>query len=183
MRQMEKALLMALTLTVLAFASSCSSETGKPGKATAQNQLFAPIKDCAFSLEVVTPETEYFRGDVAPVITFRLRNIGLKPVTVYEWMVKEQDNIKITYARCDSSPDRIPPSEWKTYEPKMKDPVPRQPLDLYPKNMALINVELSFIKDALASNSTKDRVSYAVVGELNLKSVSAKSKPFIVTFK
>lgn len=173
----------ASMLAFLAVVASCSSETPKAAKAAAHTPVFKVLKDCDLALEVVTPETEYFRGDVAPQITFRLRNMGLKPVTVFEWMAKEQDNIKIHYAKCDGTLDRIPQSEWKLHEPKLKEPVPRTPLDLYPRNTALINVDLSFIKDALATAAPKGRVSYAVVGELNLKSVSARSKPFIVTFK
>lgn len=178
-----KALLPSALLAAALCAASCSSETAKTPKASGQTPAFNVIKDCNLQLEVVTPETEYFRGDVAPSITFRLRNDGLKPVTVYEWMAKEQDNIKIHYAKCDGTLNHIPQSEWKLYEPKLKEPLMRVPLDLYPKNMALIKTELSFIKDALAGSSDGGRVSYAVVGELNLKSVSAKSKPFIVTFK
>lgn len=180
MRDFKPRLLVAAL--ALGLLSACSSETAKAPKAS-HAQAFNVIKDCDLQLEVVTPETEFFRGDVAPSITFRLRNDGLKPVTVYEWMAKEQDNVKIHYAKCDGAPNRIPQSEWKLYEPKLKDPVMRLPLDLYPKNTALIKVELSFIKESLASSSGGSRASYAIVGELNLKSVSAKSKPFIVTFK
>jgi hypothetical protein len=98
-------------------------------------------------------------------------------------MAKEQDNIKISYARCEGgSPEALPKSAWQEHVPKPKTP-PRVPLDLYPRNSALIAVELGFIKDALLSGGTKGRTSYAIVAELNLDSVSAKSKPFIITFK
>ena len=179
----KTASLLSAIISAALLGVSCSSEAAKAGKVSAQAPAFEVIKDCNLLLEVVTPETEYFRGDVAPSITFRLRNAGLKPVTVFEWMAKEQDNVKIHYAKCDGSLDRIPQSEWKIYEPKLKDPVIRVPLDLYPRNTALINVDLSFIKESPATATPTGRVSYVVVGELNLKSVSAKGKPFIVTFK
>jgi hypothetical protein len=178
-----------LALLALCLAPGCSSETGKPvAKGAAggvARSVFPPIADCNLELELVSPQTEFFRGDVAPTITFRLKNSGLKPVTVREWMAKERDNIKILYARCDgyAKPESVPASEWKAYAPKLKDPVMRMPLDLFPRNATLVSVDLAFLKDALASKEPQGKASYALVGELNLSSVSAKTKPFVLTFK
>jgi hypothetical protein len=180
---MKTILLASCGLLALALAA-CSSEAAKTPRPASASQVFKPIQDCKLELELVTPQTEFFRGDVAPSITFRLRNAGLKPITIYEWISKEQDNIRILYARCDNGkPDSIPVSSWQVYEPKLKAPVARVPLDLCPRNTALVNVELSFIKDALATAASQGKVSYALIGELNLSSASARTKPFIMTFK
>ncbi len=173
-----------LALALFAFASACSSETDKGAKKAAQEKrvVFAPIKDCKLVLELVSSRTEFYRGDPEAKVTFRLRNEGLKPVTIYEWFAKEEDNIKLSYARCDDkSTESIPASFWVQCPAQGKPGDPRMPLDLYPRNTALVTVSLSGIKDFSSGSGAKS--SYAISGELNLTSASAKSKPFIITFK
>jgi len=172
-----------LCLGLLALAASCSSESKAPKKNDGKG-FFAPIKDANLVLEVVSSRTEFFRDDAEAKITFSLRNDGLKPVTVFEWFAKESNNVRLSYAKCDDGDiDRIPASFWTPCKPPVQtgDYAPRMPLDLYPRNTALVSVPLSDIKELASKGPGK--TSFAIKGELNLTSVSAKSKPFLITFK
>jgi hypothetical protein len=186
-REMKYGLLTAVVVVVAAAISAAvyfkSAKPAKPDAKHPSRMIFEKIRDCELSLEVVSPRTEYYRGETDATITLRLKNVGLKPVTIREWFLHEPDNVRLLYARCEGKPEDLPESAWRKCVPSIREPVPRLPLDLNPNNMALLTANLDFLKEMGDSAMASPKASYAVVGELNLTSVSARTKPFIITVK
>ncbi len=176
---MRPCLLMLIPLAALLALPGCSPEP-KAKKASAPE--FRPLKDCKLLLEVVSPRAEYYRGEEGATITFRLRNVDMKRICIPEWMAKEEDNVRLLYARCDKGLEHVAKEDWRLCAPELKEPVPRIPLDLNPNNAALVGARMKFLKLPGVADG-KGRSAYAVIGELNLKSVPLRSEPFVITVK
>jgi hypothetical protein len=122
-------------------------------------------------LEKMTPEVE-FKAGTEPKITYRLANLGLKRIVVYEWFMKEADNICLYYIPWEDGM-KIPPfKEWKEIKPDVGEKPRRMTLDLHPRNSTLIDVKFSFIKD-LKIYTVKD---FLVFARMNLMSLPVKSR-------
>jgi len=122
-------------------------------------------------LEKMTSQVE-FKAGTDPVITYRLVNLGLKRIIVYEWFMKEADNISLYYIPWEEGM-KIPPfKEWKEIKPDVGEKPRRMTLDLHPRNSTLIDVKFSFIKD-LKIYTMKD---FLVFARMNLMSLPVKSR-------
>jgi len=122
-------------------------------------------------LEKMTSQVE-FKAGTEPKITYRLANLGLKRIIVYEWFMKESDNISIYYTPWVDGM-KIPPfKEWTEVKPKTGEKPRRMTLDLHPRNSTLIDIEYSFVKD-LKIYTIKD---FLVFARMNLMSLPIKSR-------
>ena len=103
-----------------------------------------------------------------------MRNAGANQLSIHEWKMHEQENIRVLYAPCPErgKATKLPPEAWKESERLiLKGGVPRYPLELAPNNAVLVDVPLNFIRKLNKPGR------YAVKGELDLYSVSAESVP------
>lgn len=122
-------------------------------------------------LEKMSSQVE-FKAGTEPKITYRLQNLSLKRLVVYEWFMKEENNIEIYYTPWEKGMKLPPFKDWKKISPKICDKPRRMTLDLHHRNSTFINVKYSFIKD-LKIYTIKD---YLVFAKLNLMSLPIKSR-------
>ena len=122
-------------------------------------------------LEKMTPKVE-FKAGTEPKITYRLQNLSLKRLIVYEWYMKEENNIEIYYTPWEEGMKLPPFKDWKKISPEIGEKPRRMTLDLRHRNSTFINAKLSFIKD-LKLYTIKD---YLVFAKLNLMSLPVKSR-------
>jgi hypothetical protein len=122
-------------------------------------------------LEKMTPEVE-FKAGTTPEITYRLINLSLKRIIVYEWYMKETNNITIYYTPWEDGMKLPPFKDWKKIAPKIGKKPRRMTLDIRHRNSTLINVPFSFFKN-LKLYTTKE---FLVFAKLNLTSLPVKSR-------
>lgn len=174
-----------LAATVAFFLVSCNSQEYKFGEKRKRCNLDGPIhfpkiKDARLFLEVVSFKKEFLPGEDGK-ITFRLKNKGGK-IKIYEWMMKDADNIKIYYRPYVAALKQFDPKDWKLIEPDIQN-ARHSCLELNTNNSVFIDKKLTFIKTIAKSSIPASGAKYYVLGELNLKSVSARSRPIVVTVK
>lgn len=177
---------MFLALAAALFFCSCDSDDRFSGlrsgtKSNFEPLAFPPVKDCKVSLEITSKRTDFYAGEEA-TLTVRLKNIGEKPIVVYEWMVNESDNVKISYAPYMPGVTPVA-SAWKCDEPKLEKHIKRAPLTLNPGNSAIINVPITFLSSLGEKDLGGGSKLFMLSCELNLKSVTARSAPFPITVK
>ena len=170
------------------FGVSCSSgktedfSAWQGTKSNFEPVVFPPIKDCKISLEIISTRCDFYAGEEAQ-LTLRLKNIGQKQLVVYEWMLNEPDNIRLSYAPS-AAPGLSPAEEkWKHEEPLLEHPVKRTPMTLNPGNSAVISVPMKFIAAMEAKDVAGGSRHYMVFCELNLKSITARTAPFPISVK
>jgi hypothetical protein len=175
----------ALSLVALFFLSACNSKEYNFGEKRKRSNIegsikFPEIKNARLSLEIVSSKLEFSPGRDGE-ITFRLKNKG-KKIKIYEWMMKDSDNVKIYYRPYLASLKKFEPKDWTLLEPDIQN-ARHSCLELNTNNSAFVDKKLPFIKTISASSIPKGGVKYYVLGELNLKSVFARSRPVVITIK
>lgn len=177
---------LCISILVLGLFTSCApDEPRKKRRSRYAKEVFRPLTDYSLELLNMSAKTIFPPEDNDALLTFALRNKGLKPVTIKEWRMNESSNIRIFYMPGKISETKhIPLSSWKrssTYDPKDKYVNMHNPLILNPAdNRALIDVPLTFIKQVKHAGK---RQYFTIVAELNLTSVKVKSAPIEITVK
>lgn len=138
---------------------------------TPKNLKFPKIKNIDVLLEKISSQIE-FKADTDPEITFRLMNLSLKKIVIYEWMMKEENNIIIYYTPIKEG-EKIPTfDKWLEIKPDTGKNPKRIPLDLKHRNSVLITTHLPFVKD-MKIITPKD---FLIIGKLNLSSLPVRSR-------
>jgi hypothetical protein len=143
---------------------------------------FPAIKDYNLTLEVVSPEREFYAEETAK-FSFRLENKDSKKIIIYEWMMKEGDNITLYCKPYDGKFEKFVESEWKCIKPNVKENPRRASLLLNQNNAVFVEKELDFAKEVAQSDLAKGGKKFYVIGSLNLNSVSLKSQPVVIKIK
>ena len=137
-----------LTASVLAFAAGCATEQsvtkyklqlGVPEG----SREYKKINPAGLQLNLISTPV-YYAGKSA-VVTFALRNAGMKKINIEQWYRHEPDNLKLRiqpYLPGMTAPD---PDGWFEIEDPRKRPVMHYPLTLMPDNQALISKKLDFV--------------------------------------
>ncbi len=176
--------LLLLLLSSMVFLSSCSSEPArKRGSFQRNPQVFYQLKDYSLLLSLLSSKREFYAGDEQTVLTFSLKNTGVRPVTIYEWHTFEAGNINLYY-REGRADEIAPPESWKlsrSYDPDKVNLKARSPLTLNPgSNQALIQIPATFLK-TLKPKAKK--TPYTLRAVLNLYSVKVESEPTEIYIK
>jgi hypothetical protein len=151
-----------------------------PPSAPTRPKAYPVIKGAKVKLECISPHRVFTAGQDA-TLTFRLKNIGNKPVVVYEWFRAEGDNLVVHYAQEQDDPAQDPDdAAWLTIKPEAEFESPRMLLELAPGNAVLVSCPLLFVR-ALAQKDLAAPRSYLLYSELNLVSLSAKSPVIQIT--
>lgn len=168
-----------LPLFLAIVLTSCNSErTPKRGTFKRNPETFHKLKDYSLQLSLLSSKREFYAGDNQVILTFSLKNTGVRPVTIFEWHTVEAANINLYYrpGRADA-PDK--PADWIFYRPfdpakiNMKS---RSPLTLNPgSNQALIQIPAAFIGNL--KNPSGKKQTYTLRAVLNLNSVKVESEP------
>ena len=169
----------AVLLFSCAVFCACSSEDKKRGQENPE-QKYPKLRNYTLDLSIISTRGNYRRSDVNPILRFSVRNAGANQLSIHEWKMHEQENIRVLYAECPEpgQATRIPEDRWKESERNLlKTNVPRYPLELAPNNGVLVDVPLNFIR------KTERAGRYAIRGELDLDSVSARSAPIEIVVK
>ena len=175
--------LASLAFIVLAVMVSCASDSGKKrgGKNSGGAVSFPELKGYKVSLQIISSKREFYPGQDATV-TFKLKNKG-KNLKIFEWLMSEPDNISVYYRPYKKGLKKFVKKDWKRLSSGLKEPAKHLTLELNKNNSALIDKKLSFIKEIKASSLPGGGLAYYVLGELNLKSIRARSRPIIITVK
>ena len=179
-----------LLLFFLLFLSSCAPEEKsgvwiKNGKRTNRKEIFRKLKNYSLALIIMSKKHTFLPGSSNAKVIFALKNTGHTKLTIREWRMNESSNLRIRYAPgTPEETKKLPLSKWKyssTFDPREKYASVHNPLTLNPvDNNVLIEVPLSFVKNV--KNIGKKQY-FTIVAELNLTSVSATSKPVLITVK
>ena len=173
-------LLSAAVLTASAVLfTACSSDERKSSGGGKENK-YPKLTNYTLKLDIISTRGDYRRGEANPVVRFSLKNAGANQLSIHEWKMHEQENIRVLYAECPEAGQatKIPEHQWKESERNLlKTNVPRYPLELAPNNGVLVDVPLNFIR------KTGRAGRYAIKGELDLDSVSAQSAPIEIVVK
>ena len=175
---------MFLMVALVMFLSSCSSEPApKRGTFRRNPQVFHPLKDYSLLLSLLSSKREFYAGDEQAVLTFSLKNTGVRPVTIYEWHTCEAANINLYY-REGRADQEASPESWKlspSYDPAKVDLKARSPLTLNPgNNQALIQIPAEFLKTL---KPAAKKTPYTLRAVLNLQSVKVESEPTEIYIK
>lgn len=165
-------ILTASVLLAAAFFCGCSSEDKKNERRT--EKKYPKLRNYTLNLSIISTQGNYKRSEANPVLRFSVKNAGANQLSIHEWKMHEQENIRVFYAPCPEhgTATRIPADQWQESERLLiKGAVPRYPLELAPNNAVLVDVPLNFIRNLQKPGR------YAVKGELDLSSVSAQSVP------
>lgn len=166
------------TLISLPFIDCAISEEKPkpPPEGKVYKMSYPKIKNYEVNLKCMTFDRAFEPGKPAK-LTFGLRNEGGSSVMIYEWMMKESDDLRLYYVPFKEgmkTPARNS-KEWLAELPEIKGNPRRMPLELAPKNTVLIEKELNFT--ASVAPGTKEPKYFLVYAELNLESISAFSEP------
>lgn len=162
--------------------TSCVTESSPGFRSNIpQNQIHFPkLKDYRVTLSPMTSRRSFYAGEDARMV-FQLRNVGTKRLIVYEWRLKEAENLRVYYAPYHSGLKELPKSEWKCLKPEAWGD--RSTLTLTPKTAALIEVPLPFIKEMDPGELPPKGKRFVMFAELNLESINARSGNFLITVK
>ncbi len=157
---------------------SCATDESSKNIAvmsTNEPRRFPEIKNANAVLECVSTRRTFF-SDEDIQLTFKLRNLSENRLLIYEWMRKQEDNIRLYYFLSEN-PDGAPPiSEWKVLAPEIKVPAKRQSIELSSWNSTLVDKIFKLEEIGLDPNSMFGPKILLVVGELNLKSIKLRSE-------
>ena len=164
---------------------SCTSEkTPKRGSFKRNPEVFHKLKDYSLQLALLSSKREFYAGDNQAILTFALKNTGVRPVTIYEWHTYEAANINLYFreGKADSSVQTAPWTLSPSFDPARVNMKSRSPLTLNPgSNQALIQIPAVFIRN-LRNPSGKKKL-YTMRAVLNLKSVTVQSEPIEIWIK
>lgn len=168
-----RAALALVLASALAPMAAVSAEDPKPMTYEQIAKTFKKNPDAKVSLEVVSPEREFFAGDEA-VMRFRLKNLSDKKLVIPDWRaLDETTNVIIYQMPQKDGVKSFDKSEWAAEVPTIKKER-YTPLELNPGNSVLIDKKLEFVAK-MGSNRAMPKKSYYVVAELNLKTVEART--------
>ena len=165
---------------------SCTSENNAPKRGTFKRnpQVFHKLKDYSLRLSLLSSKREFYAGDDRAVLTFSLKNTGVRPVTIYEWHASEAANVNLYY-REGKADQKAAASSWKfspSHDPARTDLKSRSPLTLNPgNNQALIQIPAAFLRNL--QNRSGRKIPYTLRAVLNLHSVTVESEPIEIYIK
>ena len=164
--------------------ASCSSEPApKRGTFRRNPQVFHKLKDYSLQLSLLSSKREFYAGDDQAVLTFSLKNTGVRPVTIFEWHTCEAANINLYY-REGRAGQKVSAAEWKlspSYDPAKANLQARSPLTLNPgSNQALVQIPAAFLKTL---KPAAKKTPYTLRAVLNLNSVTVESEPTEIYIK
>ena len=182
---MNKLLFSFLPLILTVLLASCTSEqTPKHGKFKRNPEVFRKLKDYSLQLSLLSSKREFYAGDSQVVLTFALKNTGVRPVTIYEWHTYEAANVNL-YFRAGNADAAEKASDWqlsRSYDPAKVNLSSRSPLTLNPgNNQAIIQIPAVFIRDL--RNASGKKKTYTLRAVLNLNSVTVQSEPTEIWIK
>ncbi|MDD3127559.1 MAG: hypothetical protein PHT27_08085 [Candidatus Izemoplasmatales bacterium] len=182
---MKKIILLIVISASLILLSSCSSEPDGPrgfklDTGSSYKEVLHKLKNYSLSLELVSKKRSFKAGEEA-VVTFKLTNTGKKEVIIYEWMMKEEDNIGLYYMPSSQQVKSFDEKAWNGEVPEIVAKPKRSVLTLNPHNAAFIDKKLKFIKNMTPGSIPGQEEKYMIVGKLNLATVSAASPIAIIT--
>lgn len=180
--KIQRPILLPLFTAVLIVAacmfSACSSDDKKSSRN--KENKYPKLTNYTLKLEIISTRGSYRCREANPVVRFSLKNAGANQLSIHEWKMHEQENIRVLYAECPDAGQatKIPEDQWRESERNLlKTNVPRYPLELAPNNSVLVDVPLNFIR------KTGQPGRYAIRGELDLDSVSVQSTPIEIVVK
>ena len=177
-------LFLFLPLLAVCLMSCTSEKTPKRGTFKRNPEVFHKLKDYSLQLSLLASRREFYAGDNQVVLTFALKNTGVRPITIFEWHTYEAANLNLYY-RPGSASDAANGAEWKlskSYDPAKVNMKSRSPLTLNPSsNQALIQIPAAFI--AGLKNPTGKKQTYTLRAVLNLHSVTVQSEPTEIWIK
>ena len=165
---------------------SCTSENNAPKRGSFKRnpQVFHKLKDYSLQLSLLSSKREFYAGDNQVVLTFALKNTGVRPVTIYEWHTYEAANVNL-YFRPGSAETPAKDAEWTlspSFDPAKVNMKSRSPLTLNPgSNLALIQIPAPFI--GKLQNPSGKKQPYTLRAVLNLNSVTVASEPTAIWIK
>lgn len=177
--------LIAASLFLFLFLlNGCSSDKRRGTPLRAENK-YPKQTNYKLKLDIISTKGSFRIGTSHESVRFSLKNIGANNLTIPDWKMHEPENIRLYYAECQpGGSTRVPEESWKESPRSMIRnasgqyiDVPRFCFDLSPNNAVLIDVPLYFLKHL------KKGGTYALRGELDLDSVSAKSAPVEIIVK
>ena len=161
--------------TALIATAGCTS--AKPARQTLgygekpANYKFEKIKDAKLELVLIGPKT--LNAGTPGKVSFALKNVGNKIVSIEEWRMNEQDNLNLEcqiWLPGQKEPD---PDRWLSLDLPVKQPELRYHLELYPGNQAHVSRDLDFVEALVISPGAERR--YFIRASLNLTSVKCSS--------
>ena len=181
---MIRSVLLLLLLSSSVFLFSCSSEPApKRGSFRRNPPVFRPLKDYSLLLYLLSGKREFYAGDEQAVLTFALKDMGVRPITIYEWNTFEAANVNLYY-REGRADEKAAPESWKlspSYDPDKVNLKARSPLMLNPgNNQALIQIPATFLKTL---KPAAKKTPYTLRAVLNLNSVKVESEPTEIYIK
>ena len=180
---MKYVILLGAMFTML--LTSCTSEkTPKRGSFRRNPEVFHKLSDYSLRLSLLSSKREFYAGDDRAVLTFSLKNTGVRPVTIYEWHTCEAANVNLYY-REGKANVAASPADWKlspTYDESKVNLKSRSPLTLNPgSNQALVQIPAAFLKTL--RNRSGRKIPYTLRAVLNLQSVTVESEPIEIHIK
>ena len=174
-----------LPLILAVCLTSCNSERApKRGTFKRNPEVFHKLKDYSLQLSLLSSKREFYAGDNQVVLTFALKNTGVRPVTIYEWHTYEAANVNL-YFRPGSAETPAKDAEWTlspSFDPAKVNMKSRSPLTLNPgSNLALIQIPAPFI--GKLQNPSGKKQPYTLRAVLNLNSVTVASEPTAIWIK
>jgi hypothetical protein len=160
--------------------SSCSG-TAPEGAVVKPPQVatkFPALKNVNAEFDCVSPRRTFYTDEDVK-LTFRLTNFSDRKLLIYEWMRRQEDNVRIRY-HLASGEEAVPPfAEWKLIAPIIPAdvPPPRQSLDLTTSCSTLIDKTFKLSDFGLGAGDISGDRFMLIVGELNLQSLRLSSKP------
>ena len=177
-------LILIVSAAVLLLASCTSENNSKRGTFKRNPEVFHKLRDYSLQLALLSMKREFYAGDDRAVLTFSLKNTGVRPVTIFEWHTCEAANVNLYY-RPGTAEEKADPSSWKlspSYDPAKVNLKARSPLTLNPgNNQALIQIPAVFLKSL--QNPSGHKIPYTLRAVLNLQSVTVESEPIQIFIK
>jgi len=183
-----RSLVVLFLLTAIAvLLTSCSQpqtsgyvpEDWKYRKAVTKS--FKPITDHRLELAIVSKRLTFLAGETVE-INFQLINRGSRTVTIPEWMMIQENNLKIYYRPLKPDPPGTPfkESEWICLQPNITAAPDRSELTLNPRNSVLVAKKLPFIRTMA---QPAHPVQFQIIAATNLASLQLKSEIITITVK
>lgn len=175
---------LALVISIL-IVYGCSSSPKiirEKKKAETYPLVYPKIKGAHVVLELVSPRREFYAGEDVE-LTFRLKNVGEKGLVLYEWMAEESNNLNIYFTIHKKSMKYLKLDEWNSDVFTPDKHTRRLPLSIRRGNSILIKKKIGFIKKINPGKLPEGGVEFLILGELNLKSLKAKSQVVSIKVK
>lgn len=143
---------------------------------------FPVLKDYKLNFEVVSPERDFYAEEKI-VCSLKLENKDSKKIVIYEWMMKEGDNIMLYYKPYDGKYEQFVEKEWKCLKPQVKENPRRSALQLNPNNSVFVEKELDLSKEVTQTELAKGGKKFYLIAVLNLNSLNMRTQPVVIKVK